>query len=199
MHLASWRLFRHWSWTLTEMILETTVQDPRLWSRNRMLSDGPKGGYRQKSDERMYKTVYGGVWRRYLWHMWMLSYRGIYANRSCMSMLDWWTSNVLHTEDGRRKSQNLSAILNYRGKCKKLYRFLSNVLWDLMCLRFSFYYSGPVSMHFSKALCLINLISNCVFDYCTLLLWGGALLVFISVKKEPWFWHKYTDVEVADP
>ena len=77
--------------------------------------------------------------------------------------------------------------------------FLSNVLWDLKCLRFSFYYSGPVSMHFSKALCLIKLISNCVFDYCTLLLWGGALLVFISVKKEPWFWHKYTDVEVADP
>ena len=29
--------------------------------RNRMLGDGPEGGYRSKNDERMYTTVYGGV------------------------------------------------------------------------------------------------------------------------------------------
>lgn len=29
--------------------------------KTRMLDDGPKGGYRQKNDERMYTTVYGGV------------------------------------------------------------------------------------------------------------------------------------------
>ena len=30
-------------------------------AENWMLDDGPKGGYRQKNDERMYITAYGGV------------------------------------------------------------------------------------------------------------------------------------------
>ena len=62
MHLASWRIGDEpTAATLAQMMTETTIRDPCVESKTWMLGDGPKGGYRQKSDERMYTTVYGGV------------------------------------------------------------------------------------------------------------------------------------------
>ena len=61
MHSASWRIGDEpTAATLARMIPETTIRDPGVESKNRMLGDGPKGGYRQSEDERMYTTVYGG-------------------------------------------------------------------------------------------------------------------------------------------
>ena len=62
MHSASWRVGDEpTAAILAQMMTGTTIQDPRVESKNRMLGDGPKGGYRQNEDERMYTTVYGGV------------------------------------------------------------------------------------------------------------------------------------------
>ena len=63
MHSASWRVGDEpTAATLAQTMTETTVQDPKVKSRNRMLGDGSKGGYyRQNDDERMYIAVFGGV------------------------------------------------------------------------------------------------------------------------------------------
>ena len=45
MHSASWRVGDEPTVaTLAQMMTETTIQDPGVESKNRMLGDGPKGG-----------------------------------------------------------------------------------------------------------------------------------------------------------